>query len=167
MALAISSVACVAFAGGYLLSFPANHPGSGGPGAPPWLFSVALVGSFYAGGGYGYNWSFTHLMPGITGNWTQFYIHPSASLPRVNFTVEIHDVSGALLATFNSSRSTWDGGWWNQSIPAAGGWTFGRNVTWVQTDSLQLRSSDNLSGFVWSVGMGFPTGPAQLDEVRV
>ena len=80
--------------------------------------------------------TFWVLMNGLTTNDTQFYMGPKSD---GYFTVELRDSSGALLATFNSSGSSWTG---------YGGTSFASNAStfggWTPSAATPLKENDTL-----------------------
>ena len=144
-------------------------PGCPPCGPPPLLFEIEEVGNFSNGTTSLYNFSLEEVAtPASGGAISAEWLELKADIASIGppwIVAHLLTASGASLALFNFSQSTWQFGN-GEPTSAGGGWVEGGSAPLASGETVQIQSTQSLRGdYVW-VALELPsTGLTQADLV--
>lgn len=118
-----------------------SAPPNGAPlGPPPFSVEVNTTSVYSAPGDYVYNVSILLIQGGIGSTaWTQFLAINSSAYLKIGLLADLVTSSGQDVAAFNSSNSSFDGGFNASTFPGLGGWGRGYGSPIVAGDTFVVR----------------------------
>jgi hypothetical protein len=154
----VVAVLLVLISAGGLVSTGGSPP----TGPQPFGFVLDETGSHNGTAGHVYNISSVWINnESFTLSWVQFNVLALNAAQVVNITVDVSDESGAVIALYNSSDSSYRGAYSGLQVPldSYGGWVSGGSTNFSSTDVFHVTSLVSLSGRDLYFGMQLMTTP--------
>lgn len=115
------------------------------------VYNLTYLGTALKGGYNIYDYSFNWVRSNETTAWTQLRLLSPNWSAEPDLLASLAGANGALKAAFNTSLSTWPGGWNQSAIPTEGGWYLGYGVPISTGDTLTLWSNHSLAACVLDI----------------